>query len=93
MSDMVRVTDNFAEGAAILDQVARRAGNTVGLMRECAAVMHGEVEQNFDREGRPNKWKPLAAATIRACLRSMVKTMVCARSAVRVNKSCIRSLC
>lgn len=63
---MIKVTDNFAEGARIFDQVARRAGNTVGLMRQCSGIMHDEVEENFDKQGRPSKWAPLAAATIRA---------------------------
>ena len=66
MGEMIRVTDNFSLAADVLDQVARRAGNSVGLMRQCAGIMHDEVEENFAKEGRPNKWSPLAASTIRA---------------------------
>ena len=68
MSDttLIKVTDNFDQGAALFDTIARRAGNTVGLMKDCAGIMHHEIEENFEREGRPNKWKPLAGSTIRA---------------------------
>ena len=66
MSDMIRVTDNFDQAAGVLDKVARRAGNSVGLMMACAGIMHDNIEQNFSHEGRPNKWVPLAKSTIRA---------------------------
>jgi phage virion morphogenesis protein len=65
MPEMIKVTDNFAEGAKVLDQIARKASNTVGLMRQMTGIMLDEVEENFSAEGRPNKWKPLAASTIR----------------------------
>jgi phage virion morphogenesis protein len=66
MSDMIKVTDNFGEAAKLFDRIARKAGNTVVLMGKVAGIMALEVEENFAKEGRPNKWKPLAAATIRA---------------------------
>jgi phage virion morphogenesis protein len=62
---MIKVTDNFEKAAEVLDRVARRAGNTVGLMRQFTGIMHDQVEENFAKEGRPGKWKPLAASTIR----------------------------
>jgi phage virion morphogenesis protein len=63
---MIKVTDNFDEGARLFDRIARKAGNTVGLMKDISGIMHHEVEENFAKEGRPNKWKPLAQSTIRA---------------------------
>jgi phage virion morphogenesis protein len=66
VSDTIKVTDNFDQGAALFDKIARRAGNTVGLMGQCAGIMHDEVEENFEKEGRPDKWRPLAQSTIRA---------------------------
>jgi phage virion morphogenesis protein len=65
MDGMIKVTDIFTEGAALLDKIARRAGNTVGLMGECAGIMHDEIEENFDQEGRPAKWQKLKSSTIR----------------------------
>ncbi|MDA8413017.1 MAG: phage virion morphogenesis protein [Desulfobacteraceae bacterium] len=66
MDGMIKVSDNFDEGARLFDRIARKAGNTVGLMKAIAGIMHHEVEENFANEGRPNKWKPLAQSTIRA---------------------------
>jgi len=65
MSELIKVTDNFDQGAAIFDKVARRAGNTFGLMRECAGIMHDEIEENFAKQGRPDRWRGLKPSTIR----------------------------
>ena len=65
MAEMIKVTDNFDEAAKVLDQVARKAQERTGLMRQLAGIMHDEIEENFSKEGRPGKWKPLAASTIR----------------------------
>ena len=65
MAGMITVTDNFGEAEQLLNQIARKAENTVGLMRNMGGIMHDEIEENFAKEGRPNKWKPLAASTIR----------------------------
>lgn len=66
MSGMIKVTDNFGEAAALLDKIARQAKNTVVLMAQCAGIMHDEVEENFEKEGRPQKWRGLKPSTIRA---------------------------
>ena len=62
---MITVTDNFGEAAALLDKIAGKAGNTVGLMRRFTGIMHDQVEENFAKEGRPTKWHPLAPSTTR----------------------------
>lgn len=60
---LIKVTDNFEEGARLFDRIARRAGNTVGLMKNCAGIMTDEVEENFAKEGRPSKWRGLKPST------------------------------
>jgi len=62
---MIKVTDNFAEAAQLLDKIARQAKNTVGLMRQIGGIMHDEIEENFSAEGRPAKWRGLKPGTIR----------------------------
>lgn len=65
MSETIRITDNFDQGAAVFDKIARRAGNTVGLMKECGGIMHDEVDENFAKQGRPDRWRGLKPSTIR----------------------------
>lgn len=50
---------------ARLEEVAARTDDTIPLMREIGGIMHGEVEANFEAEGRP-KWRDLYPATKKA---------------------------
>jgi len=43
---------------------AERAANMLEPMYEAVEVVRGQIETNFDVEGRPAKWEPLSEATL-----------------------------
>lgn len=49
-----------------LDRLARKADNLRPLMRALAADMLDAVHENFEQEGRPDRWAPLAPSTLAA---------------------------
>jgi len=65
MGEMIKVTENFGEALGILDQVARKCQERTGLMSQLGGIMQDEIEENFDKQGRPGKWAALAKSTIR----------------------------
>lgn len=61
---------NPAEVADLLEKLSAKVG-LKGLslvMRSFGQDLVNSVQRNFDEEGRPEKWKPLKPATIRAWL-------------------------
>lgn len=50
---------------ALLERVSASTQDTAPLMREIAGILHAEVEENFDAEGRP-KWRDLYPSTKKA---------------------------
>lgn len=50
---------------AALEKVNAQIQDTAPLMREVAGILHAEVEENFDAEGRP-RWRDLYPATKKA---------------------------
>ncbi len=58
-----KIEINDAELGASLSQAANLLGDTLPLTRALAGIMHSEVEDNFEAEGRPH-WKPLKPSTI-----------------------------
>ncbi|MDA8168888.1 MAG: phage virion morphogenesis protein [Nitrospiraceae bacterium] len=61
---MIKIEVDDKDVRALLEKVKRRAEDPAPLMRQIAGIMADEVEQNFEKEGRP-RWKPLAKSTIR----------------------------
>jgi phage virion morphogenesis protein len=49
----------------LLALLAGRLANRGALLASAAPVVARAVEQNFDEEGRPVRWPPLAPATLR----------------------------
>lgn len=72
LPDIVIKIDDAAATAA-LDRLGRiRAGAPV-LMRQIAGIMHTEVEDNFDAQGRP-RWAPLLPSSLTSKYRHDVTT-------------------
>ena len=65
MADTVEIRlDNKAVEKALL-QVAQKCENMRPLMKNIAGIMADATEQNFEEEGRPDKWQELAKRTIK----------------------------
>lgn len=64
MSDAVDVKFECRDALNMLERVRKSGRDAAPLMREIAGIMVDEVEQNFEKEGRP-KWPGLASSTIR----------------------------
>ena len=62
---MVEIKIDDRETLRALDDIRTKCRQRGPLLREIAGIMHHAVEENFAHEGRPDKWKPLAAGTIR----------------------------
>lgn len=65
MADTVEIRlDSKAVEKALL-QVAQKCENIRPLMKNIAGIMADATEQNFEEEGRPDKWQELAKRTIK----------------------------
>ena len=64
MSDLIRIDIQDKGVKDLMAGIAKKAGNKLPLMRKIAGIMHDEVEQNFEAEGRP-KWKKSISAAKR----------------------------
>lgn len=65
MADTVEIRlDSKAVEKALL-QVAQKCENMRPLMKNIAGIMADATEQNFENEGRPDKWQELAKRTIK----------------------------
>lgn len=65
MSDNIEIKiDNKAVEEALL-KVASKCEDLRPLMKNIAGIMADAVEENFEQEGRPNKWQELAESTIK----------------------------
>lgn len=65
MSDNIEIkTDNKAVEEALL-KVAGKCEDLRPLMKNIAGIMADAVEENFEQEGRPDKWQELAESTIK----------------------------
>jgi phage virion morphogenesis protein len=53
-----------ADALARLQGMEERGNNLTGLFRAFGNYMKGSIQRNFDAEGRPTKWQPLAPATL-----------------------------
>jgi phage virion morphogenesis protein len=64
MSDNIEIRiDNKAVDDALL-KVASKCEDLKPLMKNIAGIMADAVEENFEQEGRPNKWQELAESTV-----------------------------
>src|SRR5574344_1807258 len=65
MSDNIEIRiDNKAVEEALL-KVASKCEDMKPLMKNIAGIMADAVEENFEQEGRPDKWQALAESTIK----------------------------
>ena len=65
MSDNIELRiDNKAVEEALLN-VACKCEDLRPLMKNIAGIMADAVEENFEQEGRPDKWQELAESTIK----------------------------
>lgn len=65
MADNIEIRiDNKAVEEALL-KVASKCEDMKPLMKNIAGIMADAVEENFEQEGRPDKWQELAESTIK----------------------------
>lgn len=65
MSDNIEIRiDNKTVEEALLN-VASKCEDLRPLMKNIAGIMADAVEENFEQEGRPDKWQELAESTIK----------------------------
>lgn len=65
MPDNIEIRiDNKAVEDALL-KVASKCEDMKPLMKNIAGIMADSVEENFEQEGRPDKWQELAESTIK----------------------------
>ena len=62
----IRVTIQDKEIRDLLEKVKARTGNLKPAMELIGEVMLKSVKRNFDEQGRPVKWAPLAKSTIKS---------------------------
>ena len=53
------------EVVKLLKQLEATGKDMTPVMRTIAGIMADAVEQNFEKEGRPDHWQPLALSTIK----------------------------
>ena len=64
MGDLIQITALTKEVQRDLKKLYDKTVTLTPVMRQIAGIMHDSVEQNFEDEGRPGKWKALAEITI-----------------------------
>ena len=65
MSDTVEIRLDSKDVEKALLKVAQKCENMRPLMKNIAGIMADATEQNFENEGRPDKWQELAKRTIK----------------------------
>lgn len=61
----IEIKINNKEVEEALREVAKKTEDLRPLMKNIAGIMADSTEENFKEEGRPDKWKELAEATIK----------------------------
>jgi phage virion morphogenesis protein len=64
MDKLIEVKVDDERVRQVMTELARRVRNRTPAMKICAGIMANAVEENFEKEGRP-EWKELAEATIK----------------------------
>ncbi|MDD3420305.1 MAG: phage virion morphogenesis protein [Candidatus Gastranaerophilales bacterium] len=65
MPEPIEIKINDAELQKSLKKLAIKAENLRPLMKNISGIMMDSVEENFEKEGRPDKWTSLAKSTIK----------------------------
>lgn len=65
MTNPIEIKIEDQELTNLLLKLASKAVNTTSLMRNIAGIMLDSVEENFEKEGRPDKWEKLKPSTIK----------------------------
>ena len=65
MPEPIEIKIDDKEIQQYLKKLAEKTENLRPLMKNIAGIMMDSVEENFEKEGRPEKWTPLAKPTIR----------------------------
>jgi len=60
----MKVEVNDTEVQVMLGNVLKRVSDMRPAMRDISILLKESVKKNFEAEGRPKKWKPLAPSTI-----------------------------
>lgn len=66
MSDFIRVEIDDRQVQEKLKKLAKKVSDLTPFFREAAGILAEAVDVNFEGEGRPERWRPLASATIKA---------------------------
>src|SRR5574344_1763507 len=65
MADNIEVKLDNKEVQDALIKVAQKCEDLKPLMKKIAGIMADFTEENFEQEGRPDKWQELAKSTIK----------------------------
>ncbi len=65
MQEPIEIKIDDVELQKSLKKLASKAENLRPLMKNISGIMMDSVEENFEKEGRPDKWTPLAKSTIK----------------------------
>ena len=65
MPDPIEIKIDDKEIQQLFKKLAAKTENLRPLMKNIAGIMMDSTEENFDKEGRPDKWTPLAPSTIK----------------------------
>lgn len=64
MPEPIEIKIDDKEIQQLLQKMISKTENLRPLMKNIAGIMHDSVEENFDKEGRPEKWQELSEVTI-----------------------------
>lgn len=70
MASLIQITIDDDPVKAILATLKHRSEHLAAAMMDISEELSNSVVENFDEGGRPEKWKPLADATILGSLRN-----------------------
>lgn len=65
MPEPIEIKVNDKEIQQLLKNLISKTENLRPLMKNIAGIMMDSVEENFEKEGRPDKWASLAKSTIK----------------------------
>ncbi|MEI8390376.1 MAG: phage virion morphogenesis protein [bacterium] len=65
MPEPIEIKVDDKEIQQLLKKLISKAANLRPLMKNISGIMLDSVEENFEREGRPDKWQGLAKSTIK----------------------------
>ena len=63
MPESIEIKIDDKEIQQLLNKLAAKTENIRPLMKNIGGIMMDSVEENFDKEGRPDKWQKLTHST------------------------------